>query len=218
MALGFPELVTEQGPVAAYAVDPVALHLARELHDQVASPLISLVLELHELRRDNAQDADTSQRLAILEESARQVLRHTRELLIDMRGQDELRLNFVEVLRSDVVSRFERRADIELLASDRWPLHVNGWAAFNLSRVVHEAVTNAVRHGHAQTISIALDVSAFGEAVIEIVDDGEGFDGLIGLGMTGMRERAVIMGGTLTAVSDEGGTRIEIRVPAYRLE
>ena len=49
MALGFPEVITEQGPVAAYAVDPVALPLALELHKQVARPLSSPVLGLHEV-------------------------------------------------------------------------------------------------------------------------------------------------------------------------
>lgn len=218
MALGFPDVVTEQGPLESYAPDPVRLHLARELHDQIATPLIALVLELDDMRRQNSGDPDTSQQLAVLEESARQVLRRTRELLIDMRGQDALRLNLVEVLHSDVVARFETRAKISMLVSDRWPIRVNGWSAFNISRIVHEAVTNAIRHGHARAISIMLDVAAFGEAVIRIVDDGDGFDGLTGLGMTGMRERAVVMGGTFSAGSDEDGTRIEVRVPAYRLE
>ncbi len=218
MALGFPDVIAEQVLVEASAGNPLALHLARELHDQVASPLIALILELDDLRRESGGDADTSQRLAVLEESARQVLRRTRELLIDMRGADTLRLNLVDVLRSEVVARFHHRASISLDVSDRWPIHVNGWSAFNISRIVHEAVTNAVRHGHARAISIVLDVTAFGEAVIKIADDGEGFDGLIGMGMTGMRERAVIMGGTFSAGSDEDGTRIEVRVPTYRLE
>ena len=218
MALGISDVVVEEGQVEAYVSDPVALHLARELHDQVASPLISLVLELDDLRREHSGDVDTSQRLAVLEESARQVLRHTRELLIDMRGQDALRLNLVEVLQSDVISRFGHRARISTVVSDQWPIHVNGWSAFNISRIVHEAVTNAIRHGHARAITIVLDVTAFGEAIVRVVDDGRGFEGLAGMGMTGMRERAVILGGTFSAGSDEDGTRIEVRVPVYRLE
>jgi two-component system sensor histidine kinase UhpB len=218
VALGFPDVTTEQGRAEAYASDPVALNLARELHDQVASPLISLLLELDDMRREHTHDADTSQRLALVEESARQVLRRTRELLIDLRGQEALRLNFAQVLSADVLTRFDGRAEISMSISDTWPTHINGWSAFNLSRIVHEALTNAVRHGRAQSISITLDVSAFGEAVIAIVDDGSGFDGLTGLGMTGMRERTVIMGGTFSAGSDEDGTRIEVRVPTYRLE
>lgn len=218
MALGFSNVLTEQGPTEVYATDQVTRHLARELHDQVASPLIALVLELHEMRHQSSGDADTTQRLAVLEESARQVLRQTRELLIDMRGQEELRLNLVDVLRSDVIARFERRAEISIMVSDRWPIQVNGWSAFNISRIVQEAVTNAIRHGHAESVSIVLDITAFGEAVVRVVDDGDGFDGLTGMGMTGMRERTVVLGGTFSAGSNEDGTRIEVRFPAYRLE
>lgn len=218
MALGISDVVTEGALAGGYIGDPAARHIARELHDQVASPLISLVLELDDMRRKNAGDTDITQQLAVLEESARQVLRRTRELLIDMRGQDELRLNLVEVLRSEVLVLFQRRAAISLVVSDSWPIHVNGWSAFNISRIVHEALTNAVRHGHARNISIVLDVTAFGEAIIRVIDDGDGFEGMTGLGMIGMRERAVIMGGSFTATSDNDGTRIEVRVPQYRLE
>lgn len=218
LALGFPDVVTEEGLANGYVGDLVSRHIARELHDQVASPLISLVLELDEMRRKNAGDADITQQLAVLEESARQVLRRTRELLLDMRGQDGLQLNLVDVLRSDVIALFERRASISLVVSDSWPIHVNGWSAFNISRIVHEAVTNAIRHGHAREISIVLDVTAFGEAVVMVVDDGDGFEGVTGMGMVGMRERAVVLGGTFSAGSDDNGTRIEVRVPKYRLE
>jgi two-component system, NarL family, sensor histidine kinase LiaS len=211
--------VAAPGSDAALSTTELQLHLARELHDQVASPLISMVVELHELRAELGDDTDASQRVAVLEESARQALRQTREILIDLRGQEELRLNFGHVLQSDVLSRFESRATITLHISPAWPNTISGWSAFNLARIVHEALTNAVRHGRATSIVITLDVIPSGEAIVAIIDNGEGFDGVTGLGMAGMLERTVIIGGTFkswTAVG--GGTRVEVRIPTYRLE
>jgi signal transduction histidine kinase len=219
VALRFSNALTEPSRASAEPVVELELHFARELHDQVASPLIQLVVELHDLRLELDGDTDTQQRLALLEESARQVLRRTRETLMDLRGQSDLRLSFVQVVRSEVIARFERRAAISLVVSPKWPHHINGWAAFNLSRIVHEAITNAIRHGHARSISVALSVHTLDEAVIEVVDDGQGFDGVTGMGMAGMKERAVIMGGTFSAgAAESGGTRIQVSIPMYRLE
>ncbi len=216
---GYDAALAESGSDAVSYTGELERHLSRELHDQVASPLISLVIELHQLRNDAASDADVSQRLALLEESARQTLRQTREILIDLRGQQELRLSFAQVLRSQVLRRFDERAAISLEVSPAWPEHIGGWSAFNLGRIVHEAVTNALRHGRARSIVITLDVTVSDEAVLLVVDDGDGFDGITGLGITGMRERAVIMGGSFSAVRDDGGgTRVEVRIPKYRLE
>lgn len=212
-------VIAEPGSGAALTTAQLQLHLARELHDQVASPLISMVVELHELREQIDANADARQRLAVLEESARQALRQTREILIDLRGQEELRLNFAQVLQSDVLARFESRAAITLHVSTAWPERINGWSAFNLARIVHEALTNSVRHGRAKSVVIALDVRVGGDAVVAVIDDGDGFDGMTGLGIAGMRERAVIMGGTFSSTGGEGGgTRVEIRIPKYRLE
>ncbi|HET7466223.1 MAG TPA: ATP-binding protein [Candidatus Dormibacteraeota bacterium] len=226
LALRFSNVLTEpdaalaeSGLKTALSTSELELHLARELHDQVASPLISLVIELHELRAELGGDAEASQRLALLEESARQVLRQTREILIDLRGQEDLRLNFAHILRDEVLARFERRASLSLHVSPAWPDHISGWSAFNLSRIVHEAVTNAIRHGRAGAIAVSLDISSSAEAVVSVSDDGDGFDGVTGLGIAGMRERAVIMGGAFNACTGEtGGTRVEVRIPRYRLD
>jgi signal transduction histidine kinase len=214
VALQFSKPLTEPDEALDFR-----LQVARELHDQVASPLVTLIIELHELRAETGQDADTSQRLATMEEAARQALRQTREMVVDMRGQEVLRLGFASVLREEVLGRFDPKASISLHVSPDWPDRINGWSAFNLSRIVHEAVTNAVRHGHARSITVALDVTADGEAVVEIIDDGEGFDGMTGLGIAGMRERAVILGGTFSVCTGESsGIRVEVRIPKYRLE
>lgn len=193
-------------------------HLSRELHDQVAQPLIVLILDLHRLRTDQPDHPELAGEMAKLEDSARQVLRRTREMLIDLRGQQELRLDFVEALHKEILSP-NREGPRHLEVSSRWPHHINGWAAFNLLRIVQEAVTNAFRHGHAQRIDIFLDTTDDGQAVVVVLDDGIGLSGAPSdFGMIGMSERALILGGTFTIGPRlTGGTRVEVRVPVERL-
>lgn len=203
----------------ADAVDELSVHFARELHDQVAQPLVSLILELHEVRASRELNGGVlDARMAQIEDSARRVLRQTREMLIDLRGPQSLRLDFAKALRSELARNLPSVRP-EIHTSSRWPRHINGWAAFNLLRIAQEAVTNAVRHGRASKIDIFCDTNSAGEAVMAVVDDGIGIDGaLSGFGMIGMSERAVVLGGTFKAETrDTGGGRIEVRVPVDQL-
>jgi two-component system sensor histidine kinase UhpB len=203
------------------AVEAWPGHLARELHDLVAQPLISLVLEMNDFRSHGDLDSVTSQEMARFEESARTVLRNARELLVDLRGQGEIRLNFREVLKNELIRRSGGKTAVEptVQVSSTWPERINGWAAFNLLRIVQEAVTNATRHGHASRVEIILSTSTEDEAVMVVLDDGAGVgDAPSGIGMAGMQERAVILGGTFSVVSRlAGGTRVEVRIPLQRL-
>jgi two-component system sensor histidine kinase UhpB len=67
---------------------------------------------------------------------------------------------------------------------------------------------------------VVLDVGPRGDAVVVILDDGAGIeDAPHGFGMQGMEERAAILGGTFSVgLRHTGGTRVEVRVPAWRLE
>lgn len=90
-------------------------------------------------------------------------------------------------------------------------------------RIVQEGLTNIVRHAHASCVTVRL-LQQGDEITLEIRDDGVGFDpGVLespeadgrGLGLRGMRERAMILGGTLDIESAAGtGTTIRIRFPA----
>ena len=219
MTLGFPKVET----VAAGApADEWTGHLARELHDLVAQPLISLVLEIHEFASRAEWDEAVASDVARLEDSARAVLRTTRELMLDLRGHADIRLNFREMLKNELLRNSLHPAGIlpTLRVSSTWPQRINGWAAFNLLRIVQEAVANALRHGRASRVDIILSTSPGQEAVVVVLDDGAGLgDAPPGSGMVGMNERAVILGGKFTVVPTVvGGTRVEVRVPLDRLE
>lgn len=91
-----------------------------------------------------------------------------------------------------------------------------------LFRIIQEAINNAARHSGGQHVHIRLEFAQ--ERVIGMVeDDGRGFDVSAnrdtrdrtrGLGLAGMRERATLIGGTLTIQSAPGkGTKLVVEVP-----
>ncbi|WP_433792923.1 sensor histidine kinase [Actinoplanes sp. CA-252034] len=85
-----------------------------------------------------------------------------------------------------------------------------------LYRVAQEALTNARRHADAGMVRVAVH-SAGDDAVLEVEDDGRGFDpeATSGGGLSGMRERLAALGGTVRVESRPGhGTRITASVPA----
>jgi two-component system, NarL family, sensor histidine kinase UhpB len=221
LGLGFPQTL-EVGagdaslPRDVEAPDQFQVHVARELHDQVAQPLIELLLQVRELRAAHGDEV-IAQELAAVEDSLRQVLRQSREMLIDLRAQGHIRISFPQALRAELMSLPGREPALHV--TSRWPRRINGWAAFNLQRIVQQAVANAWQHGRARKVRIFLDVNEAGEAVVAVVDDGIGIQGTTdGFGIVGMRERAAILGGTLSAESKGSGTRVEVRVPRHRLE
>lgn len=96
-------------------------------------------------------------------------------------------------------------------------------AALALFRITQEAVTNAVRHAGASRVEVVFEPRPTG-LLAEVSDDGHGFDVRElftgtepNLGVTGMRERAVYVGGTFSIDSaPDGGTRVRTIVPWFR--
>jgi len=207
--------VTSSAPERASEPSPAELrqHFARELHDQVSHPLVELVMTLQEARTEAGVPAATAAQLAGFEDLARNVLRQAREMMIDLRGRGELSLDLGGALRTDIRVPLGRTLTVDV--SPRWPLRTNGWAAFNLLRISQQAVGNAWRHGRARNAEVALDIAEGDDAVLRVTDDGVGIDETAyGFGVDGMRERAVILGGSFKATAGRGaGTVVEVRVP-----
>jgi signal transduction histidine kinase len=86
-----------------------------------------------------------------------------------------------------------------------------------LYRLTQEALNNVVKHARASRVRVGLLVGD-GRAVMEVADDGVGFQHATpagGFGVPGMRERAARLGGNLHIESAPGaGTRLRIEVPA----
>jgi two-component system sensor histidine kinase UhpB len=86
-----------------------------------------------------------------------------------------------------------------------------------IDRVAQESLTNVARHADAQRADLALQ-RADGRVVLVVRDDGRGIEDEnlhgAGVGMAGMRERALLVGGRLAVQrSGRGGTEVRLDVP-----
>lgn len=206
-------------PYAKLAADEVRRLLARELHDSVAQTLSTMLLELDGFRADQYGRAGVLAQLDQLERSTRKALSELRDLLMELRAQPIDDVDLVMLIRESLQLRRGRRHPLvfELSVSPDWPAGIPGRVASELHRMIEEAVDNGVRHSGAERIEIALDVSSRDRlAVMTISDDGRGLPSHggsgRGLGIVGMLERAVLLGGGVEHHAGPGGRGTTVRV------
>lgn len=197
----------------------VKRRLARELHDTVAQILTSMVVDMENFKLDQAGQEHVVQRVDSLQESTREVLHNLRQVLYDLREEPSTESSFVQQVRG-LLSRFERSTGIrsKLRVSSGWPSRLSAATAHNLYRIVEEALNNVRLHSGAVEVDVHLTASSRG-VTLTVQDDGRGLpatDGARrpGMGVMGMRERAVLLGGELDIISDgTGGTTVRAVVP-----
>jgi two-component system sensor histidine kinase UhpB len=98
-------------------------------------------------------------------------------------------------------------------------------AELTIYRVVQEALTNVFRHARATRVDITVEPAPppcagtgdSGAIMVSVRDNGAGLpaDHKQGLGMLGMRERVLALGGTLTVASTNQGVTVEAMVPSH---
>jgi signal transduction histidine kinase len=205
------------------AADAERRRWARELHDETLQGLGGLrVLLSTALRRDDLQLAQVAMRDGVgrieLEiENLRSIITELRPAALDELG-----------LRAAIETLLDRHCEQSDLVIER-ELAMAGFVAgderFDESletaayRLVQEALTNVVKHARASRVRVAVRESD-GELLIEVQDDGAGFDWDVvdhGFGLAGMKERVVLVGGTLSIESGEPGTLVAARLPARRV-
>ena len=194
--------------------------LARELHDSTAQQLAALVLQLSAAARDSGDPAMT-ERLQQIRDQASDALEEVRLLshTVHPRVLDDLGLP-AALKKLARESADVAKLDIEVTVADGDEV-VPPTLASTLYRVAQSAVHNVVKHANASHVDVQLQVRD-GEAVLEIVDDGRGFDVTEaeqrrpGMGLFTMRERVALAGGRFDVHSAPGrGTRVTAIVPLF---
>lgn len=201
-------------------------HIARELHDQTGQALTSILVWLRALEAEagGAEGVVVDRfRLNELKAIVADTLEGVRELAVELRPSvlDDLGLvPAVQHAVRDCHERYGLAVDFEAVGLEgvRLPPAIET----ALYRIAQEALTNVVRHACANKVSLLLAVRA-GTVVLIVEDDGCGFDvdrlmhGPVDehwLGLSGMRERAQLLGGRLTIESAEGrGTTVYVEIP-----
>ena len=197
--------------------------LARELHDSVAQVLTGMVIEIEQVKAEQAGRHGALEALDSLQVSARKVLASLRETMLTLRGEPTLGPDLGVWLQALLDGLHEETGiETRLLGADSWPSRLSTHASINLSRIVEEALLNVRLHSGAKLVLVSLSQDG-GVARLYIRDDGRGrkeSDGsaLGGLGTLGMKERAMLLGGKLRVESGFGdGTAIEVRLPLESL-
>jgi signal transduction histidine kinase len=191
--------------------------VARELHDGVAQTLTAMLIELENFKTQQVGWDDVLRQLDTIQDSTRHVLQNLRQLLYDLRGEQPRGDRFTESV-GILTSRFAERTGImaTVTVDPGWPEETAQAASFNLFRIVEEALVNVLRHSGARSVDVALHGSG-GVVWIQVKDDGRGFESDFnepGMGTIGMRERALILGGTVEIDSRPGeGTTVRASFP-----
>ena len=188
--------------------------VARDLHDEVNQSLTALLLRLEAARvKAPAELADELAGTKALANKAMEELlmlaRQLRPTALDDLGLKAALAGHVEELgrQGGIEASFDAHGDFSALPPE---------VQLVVYRVAQESLSNAARHSGADTVKVRL-LREGGRVELTVDDDGSGFtfdQAARGLGITGMRERALLVGGDVEVESRPNvGTRVTLRVP-----
>jgi signal transduction histidine kinase len=191
--------------------------LAGEIHDGISQRIVSLSFHLSAAADAVTSDpASAAEQIARAQELAAGALNETRHAIAGLRPPVLDDLGLAASLESLARSTSLPNVQVDTV-STQLPEHVET----AVYRIAQEALQNVMKHASAAHVQLRLSV-ATGAVVLEISDDGVGFDpsarreraGPAGYGLPGMQQRAELLGGQLTADSTPGrGTVVRLRVP-----
>lgn len=211
------ELERSRDAQASAAVLGERQRLAREMHDVLAHSLSGLALQVEAARlvaESHGADPAIIEPLERAHRLARTGLDEARRAIGLLRGDE---LPGPERL-PDLASEFERDASIPTSITITGPVRqLDPDARLTLYRAAQEALTNVRKHARTSRVELRLDYEPRGTR-LTVEDFGDpaaaaspGAGG--GYGLTGMRERAELIGGELTARRTAGGFRVDLWVP-----
>jgi PAS domain S-box-containing protein len=198
--------------------------IARELHDQIGQVLTAIHLNLEAVRKT----CETVEASALIDEGVTivdEALGQVRNLSFELRPSLLDDLGLAAALRW-YTDRFTQRTGVHAATTinlPELPIRLPRELETACFRIVQEALTNVVRHAQARNVAITLH-KLNGEIRLAVKDDGIGFDVnsqelapfTAHVGLRGMRERALALGGRLEVRSSARGTRIWAQFPNQR--
>lgn len=192
--------------------------LARDLHDSVTQALYGITLHGQAAWRLLAlgEVASAAESLRVLQDTAQEALDEMRLLIFELRPPVLEQVGLAAALQARL-NAVEGRTNLQtrLIVEDVDELPAVVEQA--LYRIAQEALNNALRHANAGRITVILR-QVQSRLILEIIDDGGGFDPAMarengGLGLRGMIERVEQLGGVLTLESALGaGTQLRVEI------
>ncbi|MGQ9477387.1 MAG: sensor histidine kinase [Candidatus Bipolaricaulia bacterium] len=191
--------------------------IAHRLHDELGGALTAIKMDLELLAKEAKEGLQPR-----LRENARllgEALAQARELSHSLRPPLLEELGLGPALRA-LGERFAEAGEFEIELELEEPGRLRPEVEGLIYRAAQEALTNAAKHSQARRVVLRLRRTK-GQLRLEVEDNGRGFDprrvvfqGGGGLGLQGMRERAILAGGSLRIESKAGrGTRVTLELP-----
>lgn len=205
-------------------VEAERLALARDLHDVLAHTTTVIAMQAH-VAREALDDADVDAAraaLVVIGEASGEANRELRTTVALLRQSTDPATR----APAGSLAQIDRLAAATTEAGLPVTVHVTGVPVplpstvdVTAYRIVQEALTNAVRHAGATQAEVRIEYAPE-RVAITVRDDGRGGDpdASGGHGLTGMRERAALIGGTLTAGNAADGRGFEVTAALPRVE
>jgi signal transduction histidine kinase len=201
----------EQGAAAR-----TRLSLARDVHDSVVQFLAGAAFRVEAMMRGSRSGQQVEAQLGELKRLLIEEQGEIRAFISALRRDRELELEeAVDELRA-LAARLARQWNIECrvqAAHDHASVPIR--LAFDLQQLLREAVANAVRHGGAKRVDVAIR-AAQDQLALEVKDDGSGFGPATGgklIEPWSLKERVDRARGSLSLVSEPGCTNLLITLP-----
>jgi two-component system sensor histidine kinase UhpB len=199
---------------ALVAQERERLRIARALHDEAGQTLTAVILEIE---RAAAQGPESERgRMAELAAELQSTLDEIRRISRELRPEALDDLGLINALIA-LSTRAARQGDLQMerqLADNLPPL--SSELELVIYRVAQEALTNVLRHAEASHCLVKIH-SQDGRVELRVSDDGRGMPGRIegeSIGIEGMRERALLVGGSLAIEPRaDSGTTVRLTVP-----
>jgi len=190
--------------------------LSRELHDEIGQLLTGLKLLIASTPAATSGGEQGSEMLQIVNE----LIGRVRDLSMDLRPPMLEEIGLIATLEW-YFERYTARTRIQvLLEQDVLRTRFQDAIEIAAFRIIQEALTNVARHAAVDVVQVDLRVDPEGLRIV-VEDQGQGFDpGTVrSAGITGMHERAHLVGGHLTLESSSGsGTRVVVVLPLLAYE
>ena len=193
--------------------------LSSEIHDTVSQMVSALAIhaDIADECLDEGDVAGAGKEIGVVADQARKITKILRQEMLSLRepieGEGDLEEDIAGILQRfesqwGCTVSFSKVGDAETVVSE--------YVRLQLSRIVNECLQNVVRHARATSVEVTLQREN-GSAVLEIADDGIGFDPSSvapeRLGIRIMHERAASIGGSVSLESGDQGTTVSIKAP-----
>jgi signal transduction histidine kinase len=194
--------------------------IGKDLHDGIIQGIYGVTLSLEDVQELSASEpAEAMARVDRAIDALHDTIRDLRNFIFGLRPElvDRTDLTGLLAALADQL-RQNSMIDVDIRLPDT-PIDLPAHARAELLQIAREALSNVARHSEGTRAKLGLTAAA-DEIVLEVVDNGRGFDTAAPrtneqYGLGNMRDRAVALGGSIELDSVPGsGTRIIVRIPA----